>query len=65
MSNHAPYCDEFKQEEFTRLTLDKITCVMDPREAMAMLTESDEPYVVSMIMLTRDQFERMSEFDGF
>lgn len=65
MSFHAPGCENFKQESFTRLELDGSACVMEEREAAAMLAESDEEYVVSTVLLTRDQFERMPEFNGF
>lgn len=65
MSAHAPRCEDFKQEPFTRLEYDGTVCVMEPREAEAMLAESEEQYTVSTVMLTRDQFERMPEFNGF
>jgi hypothetical protein len=65
ISNHAPGCEDFKQEPFTRLEYDGTACVMEPHEAGAMLADSDEEYIVSTVMLTRDQFERMPEFQGF
>ena len=65
MSDHHQNCEDFKQEPFTRLEFDGTVCVMEPHEADAMLAESDEEYTVSTVMLTRDQFERMPEFQGF
>ena len=64
-SEHTPGCDEYKPEEFTVIEYDGARCVMEPHEAKAMLAESDEEYAVSTVMLTRDQFDRMLEFQGF
>jgi hypothetical protein len=64
-SEHAPGCEQFKQEEFIRLTLDGTTCIMEPREAEAMLEEDKSPYLKSSILLTRDQFEKLGDFAGF
>ena len=65
MSNHHPNCEDFKQEAFTRVELDGTTCVMDPMEAEYMISDSEEQYAVSTVFLTRDQFERLREFEGF
>lgn len=64
-SDHHPDCKDFKQEPFTRLEYDGSACVMEPKEAEAMLAESEEQYTVSTVMLTREQFERMDDFHGF
>lgn len=65
MSEHAPGCGAYKPEQFTLLERDGMRCVMDSREAEAMLADSDEQYTVSTVMLTRDQFERLPDFEGF
>lgn len=65
MSNHHPNCEDFKQEKFTVVEHDGTRCVMEPQEAEAMLADSDEQYTVSTVMLTRDQFDRTPEFNGF
>ena len=65
MSNHHPDCEDFHQEPFTILEYDGVHCVMEPHEAEAMLAESEEEYIISTVMLTRDQFEHMQEFEGF
>jgi hypothetical protein len=64
-AEHAPGCDEYKREEFTVLEHDGARCVMELREAREMLSDSEEEYTVSTVLLTRDQFERMSDFQGF
>lgn len=62
---HHTDCEDFKQEEFSRVEHDGSACVMEPQEAAAMVADSDCQYVVTSVMLTRDQFERMGEFAGF
>ena len=69
-SEHAPGCDEYRQEEFTVLEYDGTRCVVELREASAILadencSEDGVDYNVSTVLLTRDQFERMPEFEGF
>jgi hypothetical protein len=65
-SEHAPGCDEYKQEEFTVIEYDGTRCVMEPHEAKVMIAEDEDVgYSVSTVMLTRDQFERMADFEGF
>lgn len=65
ISDHAPGCENYNQEEFTRIENDDTACVMEPSEAEAMVNDSEEKYTVTLVMLTRDQFERMSDFTGF
>lgn len=65
MSLHHQNCENFRLEKFTRLECDGAVCVMEPHEAEAMINESEDQYVVSSVMLTRDQFERMPDFNGF
>lgn len=55
----------YVREEFTRLELDGTWCVMENREADAVLAEDDSPYKRSTVMMTRDQFERLPDFAGF
>lgn len=67
---HAPACEDFKQEEFTRLEYDGTICIMEPHEAKAMIadeycSEDGVVYDESTVLLTRDQFENLSEFHGF
>lgn len=64
-SNHAPGCEDYKPEVFARVELDGTCCVMEENEAADMVKDSDSGYVVTQVMLTRDQFESMAEFNGF
>lgn len=63
---HHPDCEDFKVEEFTRIEYDGTACVMEPHEAAAMIADDGETgYVVSPVMLTRDQFNNLGEFAGW
>jgi hypothetical protein len=64
-ANHHPDCKAFKAERFTVLELDGTRCVMEPHEALAVVADEPGVYTVSTVMLARDQFDRMPEFQGF
>ena len=64
-SEHAPGCEDYKPAEYSRVEFDGTACVMESKEAAAMVADSDSEYTVTPVMLTRDQFERMGEFAGF
>lgn len=42
-------------------------CILEPAEAKRVLADSDDPtqYEQTTIELTRDQFDRMEEFQGW
>lgn len=65
--NHHPDCDAFKLEAFSKINLDGCWFICTPEEAAAYLEHEDNPeqYTVTTVMLTRDQFERLPEFEGF
>lgn len=63
-SDHAPGCDEYKPEEFFRIEHDMTFCIVEPGELTSFIDEEGE-YNVSMVMLTRDQFNKLPEFNGF
>lgn len=65
MSDHAPGCEDYKPEEFSRVEYDGSACVMEPHEAAALVADSDCKYLVTPVMLTREQFERMGDFRGW
>lgn len=70
MPVHSPACEDFTQEEFTRLEYDGTYCIMEPHEAKAMIadencSEDGVVYDVSTVLLTRDQFDNLKEFEGF
>ena len=64
-SDHAPGCNEYRQEEFARIEHDGTFCIVEMRELPSMLEDGDDGYIVTTVMLTRDQFERLPEFQGF
>lgn len=64
-SDHAPGCEDFHTERFIRVEHDGTFCVMEPADAEEYLHDSDEEYAVSDVWLTRDQFEKLPEFEGF
>lgn len=66
--NHADGCPAQKRELFTVLEYEGTRVTMEPKEAEAMVAEGMESgisYIERTVMLTRDQFERMDEFQGF
>lgn len=64
-SDHAPGCEDYKPVEFSRVEFDGAYCIMEPAEAKQMLDDGDYEYTITPVMLTRDQFERIPEFQGF
>jgi hypothetical protein len=61
---HHQDCEDYKLERFVRVVYDGTPCVVEPGDVEALIGAS-EGYEISDVMLTRDQFERMPEFDGF
>jgi hypothetical protein len=64
-SEHHPRCPEFIAIPFSVLTLDGTSCVCTPREAEQIIADDDAPYVLSTVMLTQDQADKMEDFAGF
>lgn len=64
-SEHAPGCEDYKPVEHARVEFDGTYCVMELAEAKQMAEDSDYEYTITPVMLTRDQFERIPEFQGF
>lgn len=64
-ATHFPDCDKYKPERFVRVELDGTAAIMEPAEAEAMASDSQEEYQLSDIYLTRDQFNAIPEFAGF
>lgn len=62
---HADGCPAQVRKPFTVLEYDGARVVMEPREAAQMQDDAPGMYAASTVMLTRDQFERMDEFQGF
>jgi hypothetical protein len=66
--NHADGCKNQKREPFTVLDYDGTRVTMEPHEAEAMVAEGLKQgisYIERTVYLTRDQFDRMDEFQGF
>lgn len=66
--NHADGCPAQKREPFTVLDYEGTRVTMEPREAEAMVADglnNGVSYIERTVYLTRDQFERMDEFQGF
>ena len=55
------------KERFVCISHDGTPCVMEPHEAEEMLREAElaHEYEVSDVWLTRDQFEKLAEFEGW
>ena len=68
-SNHSPWCRNFKQEPFFRVVASGTggpACILATQAEVDDLCDgAPEEYDVTVIQLTRDQFERLGEFEGF
>lgn len=64
VSEHAPGCDKYQPEEFMLVKCGELGSVMESYDARAMGYDKDHQYTVTPIMLTRDQFENLTEFNG-
>lgn len=69
-SEHAPGCEEYKPQKYIRLGYDGTYCVMTLDDAMDYLdeikyNEDADEYTYEEIYLTKDQFEKLPEFQGF
>ena len=66
-SNHSPSCKNYKTETFIRVTVKgekNPACIDEPRNIDEWI-DNEEEYDFEDIEMTRDQFERLGEFDGF
>lgn len=55
---------------YTKIELDGSYCVMEPREAEAMIAdmsvdEQESDYKISDIYMTQEEFENLPEFQGW
>lgn len=63
---HADGCPAQVRERFVRVRWGGAECVIEPHERPSWLEdECADEYTFTDVMLTRDQFERMHEFQGF
>jgi hypothetical protein len=64
--NHHPDCEDYKLEPFVRIEhCDGGHCVMEPREAAGFVADGGGEYTTTDIRLTRDQFDKIKDFEGF
>ena len=64
--DHANGCPAQLRERFVRVDYHGHGCVIEPHEVDAMREDLvADQYVFTDVMLTRDQFDRMEEFQGF
>lgn len=64
--DHHPCCEDFKLERFIRVGHGGISCVMEPQEVDDFIEDGGGgEYRFSDVFITRDQFEKLSEFEGF
>ena len=63
---HADGCPAQVRERFVRVEFSGHSCVIEPRDVPAMREDlCADQYTFTDVMLTREQFERMDEFQGF
>ena len=63
-SEHSPGCEHYKPERFAALDWGGAVCVTEWGGQDEYLGDPDERPNVSEIWITRDQFERLGEFQG-
>jgi hypothetical protein len=67
MSEHHPNCPAYKDEEFTVLEYDGTRATCEPQDARDIIENEggSTPYKISTVRLSRDQFEKLPDFEGF
>lgn len=66
LPDHHPSCKEYKTEKYVRITFDSSYCVVNPIDAKEFADEDEHgEYEFADIDLTKDQFEKLPEFQGF
>ena len=64
-ANHHYDCKEYKAERFVRVIYDGNNCIMEPDDAADMIADGDGGYQTEDVFMSRDQFDKLPEFDGF
>ncbi|MFZ6801974.1 hypothetical protein [Undibacterium sp. Di24W] len=62
MSEHHKDCELYKEERFVKVTFQGNYLIIEPHDADEYI---EEGMVREDVFMTRDQFERLPEFDGF
>lgn len=69
--NHHPVCEDYQAIEYTRISFQDggsfICEKQDGDDYMEEVKENEEEYIYTSesVYLTRDQYEKIPEFDGF
>ena len=68
-SDHSPACPEYKRRHYFRITAkgdNGPSCILDSKSAVIDFVDGEpEEYDVKTVRITRDQYEKLSEFEGF
>jgi hypothetical protein len=67
ISKHHPACGGYIEEIFFSVRLGSGNCkpfVCEAAELVSMLEGESEPAMVTPIKMTRDQFDRLSDYEG-
>lgn len=62
MSEHAKGCELYKEERFVKVKFEGGSFIIEPHHAS---DYADEGMTTENVFMTRDQFERLPEFEGF
>lgn len=62
MSDHAKGCALYKEEHFVKVSFEGNYLIVEPQDADEYI---EEGMVREDVLMTRDQFERLPEFEGF
>jgi hypothetical protein len=67
-SNHSPMCPSYKEEKFYKIVAKGTkapSCIVESQKEIEDCFSDGEEYDISEIMMTRDQYEHLDEFEGF
>ena len=62
--DHHPDCEDYKTERFLRVVYDGTYCLIEPGDLTDLMGD-EGGYEVEEVFITRDQFDRVPEFQGF
>jgi len=68
VSEHHPGCEDYKLERFTRITYSTgASCIVEASDVGLndiVVDDGDEWPIVEPCWMTRDQYDKLEEFDG-
>lgn len=66
-SDHSPGCENFIQKRYKKLVIGGGWLIDTDREVEEVIKDMDDDieYTLEDVWMTKDQFERLPEFDGF